>query len=511
MLYSNRSAAEASLNLWTSALEDGEHAVRLKPDWGKGYGRKGAALVALGEYEEAVEAYSQGLALEPANAQLQAGLRSAQNNLHKSTGPSASNPFNDPGLVAKLTANPKIAPYFAQADFAAKIAEIQRDPQSLSKHLTDVRIMNALGAMLGVNLETAEGMPPREPPAPEEPAAPAPAAAAPPVVKPGEAEKELGNAAYKARDFSGALQHYEAAIAADRNNAAFLANKSAVLFELGEFAECSRVCEEAVQVGRENRAEFKLIARVLGRIGACAEQQGDLDTAIKYYGKSLTESRNPEIHEKMKAAEKARMARAKAALHDPALAEAERSLGNDLFKRGDYAAAVKHYTEAIKRDDADPRAYSNRSACYQKLAAIPEALKDAERCIELDAGFIKGYLRKAAALYGKRDFQAAVAACEAGLARDTEGKHRAELQAQISRCYAELAGHSADTPASDEERLRRAMQDPQVQEILGDPAMRLVLKQMETDPKAAQEHLRNPMVAGKIRTLMAAGVLRAGP
>lgn len=34
---------------------------------------------------------------------------------------------------------------------------------------------------------------------------------------------------------------------------------------------------------------------------------------------------------------------------------------------------------------------------------------------------------------------------------------------------------------------RRAMQDPEVQAILGDPAMQLILQQMQKDPRALQE------------------------
>lgn len=38
-----------------------------------------------------------------------------------------------------------------------------------------------------------------------------------------------------------------------------------------------------------------------------------------------------------------------------------------------------------------------------------------------------------------------------------------------------------------EEVRKQAMSDPEVQQILGDPAMRLILEQMQNDPKALHE------------------------
>jgi len=42
--------------------------------------------------------------------------------------------------------------------------------------------------------------------------------------------------------------------------------------------------------------------------------------------------------------------------------------------------------------------------------------------------------------------------------------------------------------SSDPEEMRkRAMSDPEVQDIIRDPAMRLILEQMQNDPKALSE------------------------
>ena len=43
---------------------------------------------------------------------------------------------------------------------------------------------------------------------------------------------------------------------------------------------------------------------------------------------------------------------------------------------------------------------------------------------------------------------------------------------------------------------------------MSDPVMRQVLNDMSTDPKAAQEHQKNPMVMAKIQKLINAGIVQ---
>lgn len=49
VLYSNRSGAWASKKDFDKALEDANITTELKPDWAKGWGRKGAALHGTGD------------------------------------------------------------------------------------------------------------------------------------------------------------------------------------------------------------------------------------------------------------------------------------------------------------------------------------------------------------------------------------------------------------------------------------------------------------------------------
>lgn len=57
------------------------------------------------------------------------------------------------------------------------------------------------------------------------------------------------------------------------------------------------------------------------------------------------------------------------------MADAEKALGNEQFKGGNYAKAIEHFSKAINLE-ANHVLYSNRSACYCGLRQYQEALDD---------------------------------------------------------------------------------------------------------------------------------------
>lgn len=289
--------------------------------------------------------------------------------------------------------------------------------------------------------------------------------------------KELGNAAYKKKDFETAIKHYQEALQHDPTDITFYNNIAAVYFEQSEYQKCIAECEKGIEVGRENRADFKLIAKALTRIGNAHKKLGDLKTAKTYYEKSLSEYRTPDVKTLLSDIEKKIKEEERKAYVDPAKAEEEKEKGNEYFKKGDFSTAIKHYTEAINRNPDDPKLYSNRAACYTKLAAFDLGLKDCDTCCKLDDKFIKGWIRKGKILQGMQQPSKALSAYQKALELDASNAEALEGYRACS-----MAVHS--NPA---EVRQRAMADPEVQEILRDPAMRLILEQMQSDPKAVQE------------------------
>ena len=94
---------------------------------------------------------------------------------------------------------------------------------------------------------------------------------------------------------------------------------------------------------------------------------------------------------------------------------ARQALGNAAFSAGNYADAVKHFTDAIGVDAANHVFYSNRSAAYAALNDFDAALNDAEKTVAIKPDWVKGYSRKGAALYGLKRYDDACDAYQKGL------------------------------------------------------------------------------------------------
>lgn len=309
-------------------------------------------------------------------------------------------------------------------------------------------------------------------------------------------EKNLGNELYKAKKFQEALEHYNKAVELDKTDMTFLNNKAAVYLEMNDYDECIKQCNTAIDVGRENRADFKLIAKALSRMASAYQKKDDLEQARTFFQKSLSEHRTPDTLSKLSEVEKIIKERELKAYIDPEKSLEEKQKGNEAFQKGDYPTAIKHYTEATKRNPEDAKIFSNRSACYQKLAEFKMACDDAEQCIKLDPKFVKGYIRKGMALLAMKKSTEAAEAFQAALEID-----ESNVEA--------LDGYRKAISSSDPEEMRkRAMSNPEIQEILKDPAMQMILQQGQADPKALKEHLSNPEVARKFQKLIEAGFVQ---
>lgn len=64
--------------------------------------------------------------------------------------------------------------------------------------------------------------------------------------------------------------------------------------------------------------------------------------------------------------------------------------------------------------------------------------------------------------------------------------------------------------ATTQEAREQAMKNPEIVAILQDPVMNQILQDMQNNPKAIQEHLKNPMINAKFQKLVNAGIIQLG-
>ena len=76
--FSNRAAAHAALGRFQEALDDSFEVTSLRPEWVKGWVRRGGALAGLGKHEEARKAYLKASQLDSGNADVQRLLEEAE-------------------------------------------------------------------------------------------------------------------------------------------------------------------------------------------------------------------------------------------------------------------------------------------------------------------------------------------------------------------------------------------------------------------------------------------------
>jgi len=562
VFYSNRSACYASTDEYEKALEDGTKCVSLKPDWPKGYTRKGLAEFFLTKYDDASETYKAGLKLAPEDAAMKEGLKKAMDAKYDvpgagapprggggggggggGAGPGAGGGMfgqMDPAALATAAArNPKIAEYMQDKELMQKfnmLAQLgQSNPQMQQQMLmqvmqTDPRLLELYMAMQGIDVSSADmeamrqeagnatgAPPPQKAPKKEEKKEEPPPDLRTDEQKEADEIKAKGNELYKKRQFEEAIAQYDLAIEKCPNDITYYNNKCAVWTEMGKekpefFDKVLELCNDLIKRRYEMNgalsggASFEKVAKIFCRMAVVYEKRKDFDNAIEYYNKALMEDNTRGTRNALRDLERDKDKFEREAYLDPVKAEECRERGNEFFKAQKWAEAKQEYDEAIKRNPKEAKIYSNRAAALQKLAAHPDALRDLEECLKLDPKFVKAYSRKGVSHFFMKEYNKALQAYEQGLKLDpTSEECRSGRDKVVSKIQESQSG------AVDEEQVRQAMQDPEIQNILKDPQINLFLKDMQENPKSAQEAMmKDPKLGDAVQKLMAAGILRTG-
>eukprot|EP01084_Bolivina_argentea_P273469 465847_1 len=129
------------------------------------------------------------------------------------------------------------------------------------------------------------------------------------------------------------------------------------------------------------------------------------------------------------------------------LANDAKKKGNEYYQKQQWHEAISAYKDAICLDPNNHLYYSNRSAAYEKNKQYEHALTDAEKCMELNPQWSKGYWRAGTALLklGKR--KQARQIFQKGLDMDPNNQ---DLKSAISECIQQEDDNKNDDYKYDE-------------------------------------------------------------
>jgi len=424
--------------------------------------------------------------------------------------------FQGPVLeILKL--NPETASLASDPEVISMVAQVKQNPRMVQTFMQgNEKFMKVMLGLLQVQMK--QNMPGGSQPEPmnvdpepqrkEEPKKKEPEKEPEPELSNEEKEslklKEEGNAHYKKKEFDQAIDLYTKAFE-KFNNLTYLLNRAAAKLEKKAYTECEEDCNLVLEKARETRADFKIIAKAYARLGSCYAKQEKYDESLKAYDSSLMEHRvGPTLTARNKVEKLKKEQEIKAYL-DPEKGQEAKLRGNEFFKEAKWPEAIKEYTEAIKRDPNDHTFYSNRAAAYMKLGEMPTALKDCVKCLEIKPDFVKAISRKAACEFFMKEYYKALETYEQGLKLDP---NHDEMKQGYQRCLFQIS--KLQSGQGDAEAQARAQSDPEIQNLLRDPAMQAILQEMQQNPQAAMHYMQDPKVSANINKLINAGILKVG-
>lgn len=517
--HSNRSVCYYNMGQHEKALQDANNCITLKPDWAKGYLRKGTAEIGLDLLEEAKASFTKGLELEPSNQQLKDGL----NEVEQLT----KNPFKK--NYSKLFTDPRTSKYMSDPQFNNMLQYAMKDQKILMQLVqSDPRFMDVFSVLTGIDLtmmndQAEKSKKDREVSEKErkiKEEADRKIAEEARVKKEeedkwanmseeekaeeskkreAEDHKLKGNEAFKQRNLEEALTRYNKSIELNPKELTYYLNRAGVYHEQKDYAKVIEDCNYVI----ENTFDFQKKGRAYGRIAFAYQEQGDYIKAIEFFEKSLLENSDPRIKDALKSVQQLYKKHEAERYLNPELAEEANNKANELYKGGKYPDALKDYNEAIKRNPAFPKYYSNRAACYMKLMEFPSAAKDCEKALELDPNFLRAIQRKATCHMMMKEYHKAMDAYEKGMKQFPDDK---ELKDGYYKCMSQI---NSGTPQDDKERAEHAFADPEIQRIMMDPRIQQLFKDLKENPNAANNAImKDEFIGNAFKKLVAAGIIK---
>jgi len=219
-------------------------------------------------------------------------------------------------------------------------------------------------------------------------------------------EKDLGQEAYKRKEYDLALTHYSNAARLNPKEMNFIYQTAKIHLEQKNYAESIRLFTKAIKVGKEQKANVKMVAKAMAMRGRAHKGKGETDKFEKDIKKAVDFLKMIAHvkYDKEKWAEcidfceralemgkeennlvdtEALVLQSKASnrLKEIHRAEELKKQGNDAYNKRDFDTALKHYTDAAKLNPNEVNFLNNIAAVKLEQGEYAECIEYCTKAI----------------------------------------------------------------------------------------------------------------------------------
>lgn len=149
-VYANRAACYMKTMQWDKGLNDCEACLKIDPKFVKAYIRKGKIQHFLKQYPQAIETFTQGLEVEPQNAELLEALQATRRAIYEAN----NSQSQDPQRMQESLKDPAVQAILADPQMNNILREMSENPESaaVQRYLQDPKIMAALDKLVAAGV-----------------------------------------------------------------------------------------------------------------------------------------------------------------------------------------------------------------------------------------------------------------------------------------------------------------------------------------------------------------------
>ena len=220
-------------------------------------------------------------------------------------------------------------------------------------------------------------------------------------------EKNLGQEAYKRKEFDVAISHYSNAERLNPKEMTFTYRIAKIHLEQKNYTESIRFCTKAIKVGKEQKANVKMVAKAMAMRGRAHKECGettkyeeDIDKAVKFltmiaYVKFDKERWAECIDFCQRAYEMGQendfveaevlvlQSKATTRLNQVTRADDLKKLGNEAYNKRDFDTALKYYNDASKLNPKEITFLNNIAAVKLEQGSFTECVEFCTKAINI--------------------------------------------------------------------------------------------------------------------------------